>query len=133
MKSERFYCKSCKSFFDKPKFCEERHGLDSPPYEKIAICARCGGDDFVKHNNFVEKIEVAEKILSALMYLNRYCNALSDIYGISLKNDELNCSVEIMVEAISEMFNFLDNDDERQLFKFCSEGELQRILIRLKG
>ncbi len=133
MKSERFYCKSCKSFFDEPKFCEERHGLDSPPYEKVAICARCGGDDFVQHNSFVEKIEVAEKILSALMYLNKYCNALKDIYGISLKNDELNCSVEMMVEAICEMFDFLDNDGERQLFRLCSEGELQRILIRLKG
>ncbi len=133
MKSERFYCKSCKSFFDEPKFCEERHGLDSPPYERVAVCARCGGDNFVKHNNFVEKIEVAEKILSVLMYLNKYCNALRDIYGILLKNYELDSCVEIMAEVISEMFDFLDNDDQRQLFEICTEGELQRILIRLKG
>lgn len=133
MKSERFYCKGCKSFFDEPRYCEEKHGFDNPPYERVAVCVRCGDNNFVKHNSVVEKIEVAEKILSAVMYMNKYCNALMDIYGASLKNTELDNSLEIMVEAIIEMFDFLDNDDARQLFKMCSEGELQRILIRLKG
>lgn len=133
MKSKRFYCKDCNKFFDEPMFYEERHGLDNPPYERIAVCARCGGDNFMRHNSFIEKIEVAEKILPAIMHLNLFIDALRDIFGNKIDNLDLNNASALMVEAISEMFDYLDNDVERQIIDMCSEGELKRILIRLKG
>ena len=133
MKNKKFYCKDCKRFFDNPIFLVEKHGLDCPPYERMAVCINCGSSNFVIHKNFIEKIDVAERILPVVMYLNRYCNALEDIYGSSIRNEELNASIENIVEAISEMFEFLDNDVDREIFKMSSESELQRILMRLKG
>lgn len=133
MKIEKYYCKDCNKFFDNLNFREEKHGLDYPPYERIAVCTNCGSNNFVIHKNFIEKIDVAEIILPVAMYLNRYCNALKDIYGGSIKNEELNTSVEIIVEAIGEMFEFIDNDVDREIFKMSSENELQGILMRLKG
>ena len=133
MKINKYFCKDCYKFFDNPNYSDEKHGLDSPPYERIPICTNCGSSNFVIHKNFIEKIDVAEIILPVAMYLNRYCNALKDIYGGSIRNEELSTSVEIIVEAISEMFEFLDNDVDREILKMSSESELQRILMRLKG
>ena len=133
MKRERFYCKECKRFFDKVKILEERHGLDNPPYERIAVCEVCGSDNFVKHNALVEKIEVVEKILPVVMYLNRYCNALKDIYGLGFRVVDVEDSLEIIIEAMGEMFECFDYVDLKKMFNACSENDIKKILMRLKG
>lgn len=38
-----YTCLDCGRDFDEPKHWEERHGLDSPPYEHFSGCPYCGG------------------------------------------------------------------------------------------
>jgi hypothetical protein len=38
-----YTCLDCGETFDEPKKWIERHGLDSPPYEKFSGCPFCGG------------------------------------------------------------------------------------------
>jgi DNA-directed RNA polymerase subunit RPC12/RpoP len=42
-----YLCLDCDRTFEEPHYYEETHGLDSPPYETLSECPRCGG-------NFVE-------------------------------------------------------------------------------
>lgn len=39
----RYECHVCGRKFETPDFVEEKHGLDSPPYEKMAVCPYCHG------------------------------------------------------------------------------------------
>ena len=38
-----YTCLDCGATFDEPKRWEERHGLDTPPYEQWSGCPFCGG------------------------------------------------------------------------------------------
>lgn len=38
-----FVCIECGRLFDEPQYWEEKHGLDTPPYEKMSGCQFCGG------------------------------------------------------------------------------------------
>ncbi len=38
-----FYCEECYFTFTKPRVYVERHGLSSPPFEKVFACPKCGG------------------------------------------------------------------------------------------
>ena len=40
-----YNCKDSKRRFENFKVIIERHGLDSAPYQKIAVCPICGGTD----------------------------------------------------------------------------------------
>lgn len=133
MNNEKFFCRGCGKTFDIPKFYDERHGLDAPPYERVAVCPGCNGDDFLKHNAVVEKEEVAEKLLPAIMRLNRYAISLKDVFGPGIKNIDFSDGVEMMVELISEMFCFIDVDVQRKIFEMNSEKDAQKILMYLKG
>lgn len=50
----QFICKDCKVSFEDPSEHLEKHGLDSPPYEKFATCPSCGS------TNFAEAVECAK-------------------------------------------------------------------------
>lgn len=39
----RFQCHECDRRFEEPDWVVERHGLDTPPYEKVAVCPYCHG------------------------------------------------------------------------------------------
>lgn len=47
-----YRCESCRSLFDEDEFdfVTETHGLDSPPYENIAVCPHCGADFYTEVN-----------------------------------------------------------------------------------
>lgn len=36
-------CTECGRTFERPQEAVEKHGLDTPPYEKISMCPYCGG------------------------------------------------------------------------------------------
>lgn len=38
-----FVCIECGRLFEEPQYWEERHGLDTPPYESLSGCPYCGG------------------------------------------------------------------------------------------
>lgn len=39
-----YICLECGYIFDSPKIYSEKHGLDTPPFEQIEGCPKCGGD-----------------------------------------------------------------------------------------
>ncbi len=39
----KYTCLDCGITFDEPTQWEERHGLNTPPYEKFSGCPACGG------------------------------------------------------------------------------------------
>lgn len=39
----RYECHRCEKRFEEPDFVTEKHGLDTPPYEKVAVCPYCHG------------------------------------------------------------------------------------------
>lgn len=43
-----YRCESCGCEFaeDEFDFVIETHGLDTPPYERIAVCPSCGSDNY---------------------------------------------------------------------------------------
>ncbi len=45
-----YQCQYCGCVFDEDEFdfVVETHGLDTPPYEKIAVCPMCGADDYTE-------------------------------------------------------------------------------------
>lgn len=133
MKNEKFFCKGCSRLFDAPKNYDEKHGLDEPPYERVAVCPVCRSDDFLKFDTVIEKIEVAEKLLPAVMHLNRYINVLKDIFGADIKNTDLADGAETVVELLNEAFDFMDVDMQRKIFEMKSENDVNKILMYLKG
>jgi hypothetical protein len=38
-------CLDCGAAFEQAREVVERHGLDTPPYERLLVCPRCGGAD----------------------------------------------------------------------------------------
>lgn len=38
-----YVCLDCQKIFDDPEYWEEKHNLDTPPYEKLSGCPYCGG------------------------------------------------------------------------------------------
>ena len=42
-KEAAFLCCECNLIFDEPKVWTNKHGLDTPPYERYAGCPVCGG------------------------------------------------------------------------------------------
>ena len=41
-----YYCKNCKSKFEKPDNILETHGLSAPPFEVFYICPFCRSENF---------------------------------------------------------------------------------------
>lgn len=128
--SERFFCRDCNRYFDNPKFYEETHGLDSPPYERISICPYCESDNFTEFDIFIEKYEVAEKILPAIMQLNRYINAIKDVYGFEAKNSNLEDLQDDLIDMLCDMFDCFDYDFKNELLDMCTRYDLEKIMMR---
>lgn len=133
MRSERFFCKKCHKFFDTPKLYYEKHGLDCPPYEAVAICPMCKSSDFCTFDFLIEKIEIAEKLLFAIMYFNRFSDSLTDVFGNGITNGDFSNGLEIINEAVSEMFDFLDTKMQKKILIMNNNKELNAILTYLKG
>lgn len=37
-----YFCEECENYFEQCDFVEERHNLDTPPYEQVRVCPVCG-------------------------------------------------------------------------------------------
>lgn len=133
MKAERFFCKKCHRLFEKAKIYDEKHGLDAPPYERIAVCPICNGDDFLEHNTVIEKNEVAEKILPAIAAFNRFEKGLNNLLGNNAMNEDFKEGLGLITELISEMFCFIDSDVEKKFLRMESERDVDTVLLYLKG
>ena len=56
-----YYCTDCKKKFFDPKIYFERHGLTTPPYEKIMLCPYCESEDIAYIEAF--KIDFRQGLL----------------------------------------------------------------------
>lgn len=119
--------------FDELYFNNEKHGLACPPYERIAVCSKCGGTEFERFNTFVEKSDVLEKVLPALAALNRLDGELKDVFGSGSSNENLAEGLGLINELVSEMFTFIDVSTQRKILKMVSEKDVDSIWIYLKG
>ena len=45
--SRMYKCADCLKSFSEPEYFEERHGLDTPPYERFACCPGCKSTDLM--------------------------------------------------------------------------------------
>lgn len=133
MIKQTFRCNNCQKNFKMPKILYEKHNLDTPPYEKLAVCPKCGSTDFGSFDSAVEKIEVAEKLLTSVAAFNRYFDSIKDIFGSSCKNEDFNEGYEILTEFISEMFSFITVEKEREILNLSDQNDIQGILLYLKG
>ena len=130
---EEFFCNTCNNHFKMPKFYYEKRGFCYPPYERVAVCPICSGDDFTRMETSIEKIEVAERILYVILLLNRFTEQLEHIFGAKFRNSDLYNSVEILAEFMAEMFDYLDNDLQKQILNLNCEKSMDKIFMSLRG
>lgn len=133
MRNKKFFCSGCERIFDTPEYYDECHGLDSPPYERVAICPECRSDDFISFDTVTYKDEVVEKVLPAIAALNRLSGNLSDIFGNSMDNNDLNEGLGLLTELVCEMFYFMDVDIEKRLMNMSTDNDVDKLLMCLKG
>lgn len=128
-----YRCNECKKIFNIASSYEEKHGLDTPPYERIAVCPLCGAGDFDEYNITVEKIDIAEKLLPAIAALNRYWANIRDIYGEKSANSDFYEGISVLIEFMSELFPFISVETEKQISNMRTGNETERILLYLRG
>ena len=128
-----YRCNNCGKVFSTPQIYYETHNLDSPPYERVAVCPHCKSGDFRLFDTFVEKIDVVEKVLRAIAALNRYRDSLKDIFGPDCDNADFCESFGEITELISELFDFIPIEIEKRILNAHSAKEIERILSYLKG
>lgn len=128
--SERFFCRECNRFFDNPHYYEETHGLDSPPYERVSICPYCESDDFVGFDVFIEKYEVAEKLLPAVMKLNIFISSLKDVFGLANMSSDLDDAQGELIDMLCDAFDCFEYDFRDELLDMCTEYDLEKVMMR---
>lgn len=128
-----FKCLDCKHEFDTPDTYEERHGLDTPPYESVAICPECKSTEFTEWESAVEKSEVTHTIVNALAALNRLHNNIDDIFN-GFKNDDIELAQGLLSEFIIEMYDeFIPSSVSNSLLKATTKLDVDRIILKLEG
>ena len=106
MRNKKFFCFGCDRVFDTPEYYDESHGLDSPPYERVATCPECMSDDFITFDTVTYKDDVVEKVIPAIAALNRLSDNLNDVFGNKMNNDDLSEGLGLLTELVCEMFYF---------------------------
>ncbi len=133
MRNKKFFCLGCDRVFDTPEYYDESHGLDSPPYERVATCPECRSDDFITFDTVTYKDDVVEKVIPAIAALNRLSDNLNDVFGNKMNNDDLSEGLGLLTELVCEMFYFMDVDIEKRLMNMSTDNDVDKILMYLKG
>lgn len=123
-----FRCDNCKRSFERAQIIEETHGLDCPPYEKVAVCPYCESTDFNEFNPMVEKIAVAEKLLEIIAGLNRYTASLHDLYGTGVSNDDLEGAIGTAADYVSDLYEFLPSAVDNAIIRVSGVNDVRKIL-----
>ncbi|MDO4608676.1 MAG: hypothetical protein Q4B40_05750 [Clostridia bacterium] len=133
MINTKFICKKCNKHFYLPDFYEENHELDSPPYERVSICPNCKSSNFIQCDALIEKTEVAERLLDAILLFNCFINEVKSVFGSNFKNENLFDGVGTLTDLICEMFEYLPQSIEQKILNLDKQKELEVILLYLKG
>lgn len=133
MINNRYICNDCGKIFKTPLFYEETHGLRYPPYERIAVCPKCRGGDFLEYETFVEKTDVAERVLTAICRLNNFSDEIKDVFGRDCENPNFCDAANELYELITDTFDFMAIDVKRKILNLKTDNEVKTILKYLKG
>lgn len=133
MSNTNFRCNVCNKNFKVPAFYYEKHGLDTPPYEEVAICPICMASDFCEFETQTEKIDIAEELLNVVVSLNKYINSLKCVFGNRFENKDFSDGYERIIEIICDMFTFMNVEKQRELFKISGENDAEKFLLYLRG
>lgn len=133
MINKRYRCNDCNKFFDDAFYYNETHGLDNPPYERVSVCPHCKSGNFLAFDFNIEKLEVAQKLLSCISSINRYVIKLGDMYGPHCKNEDLQYTADCLCEFINEMFSFASSSIEKKILGCSTYSDEEMILSYLKG
>ena len=128
-----YFCVDCERYFEERKFYYETHGLDTPPYERVRICPNCGSDNYYYFETTVEKTEIIENLLCAIMKINRLSDGICNLFGCDAANEDLAETFGILQEMVEDMFDFMDVSVQKKLLNLKDENTLQEILDYLKG
>lgn len=128
-----FRCHDCNKTFSEPNFYEESHGLDAPPYERVAICPHCESTEFDEWEPNVEKSEVASTLVYAIAALNHLNNNIDDVFN-SFKNDDLEKAQSLLLEFVEELYDdFIPSSISKDLLNATTQNDIDRIMLRLEG
>lgn len=128
-----FRCHDCNETFGEPKFYEESHGLDAPPYERVAICPHCESTEFDEWQPNIEKIEAARTLVNMLAALNRLKNSIEDVFGKCIENEDLEFATQLGVEFIEEMYDgFITSKTVDDLYDITTSYDVERIMLQIK-
>lgn len=129
-----FKCKDCgREFYDFSTY-QETHGLDSGPYEDVAVCPECSSDDFTEWEPDIEKIEVASALVDVIVTLNHLHSELSDLFGKNFENEDLENARSISIEIIEEMYgDFISSATSKLLQNGTTDNDAEKILLKLEG
>ncbi len=114
-----------------PRLHQERHLLDTPPYERVEVCPFCGAGDFFEFDFYVEKSEVAICLLPIITELNRYVADLKGLFGEGCDSRVLSNCIARLAELLFELFDYIPVSLERRILKCDSNSECESILMRL--
>lgn len=128
-----FRCNTCEKAFNSPEFYEEAHGLDAPPYERVAVCPVCNSSDFILFERDIEKIAVAERLLPVVAAFNRYFEDIKDVFGVASVNNDFSEGYEMLTEFINEIFSFITVEKQREILKMNTQNDTQKVFLYLKG
>ncbi len=133
MLADSFRCNDCNAFFKNADFYDEKHGLNNPPFEKIPICPRCKSSNFTSFNLKMDKFDICEKLLPAIARINAGISQIKDVFGQKSNNENIEDGVAMLIQLLSEMFDFLSVDIERKIFACITEKDVERLFYYLKG
>lgn len=128
-----FRCNDCNKFFSETQFYDEKHGLDNPPFERLAVCPICGSSNFAAIDFKIDKFEISEKILPAIALINSGINQIRDVFGQKSANSNLDGGIAMLNELMIDMFSFISGDIERKILSCTTEKDVERIFLYLKG
>ena len=118
--------------FGEVALLEETHGLDCPPYERIAVCPHCRSTDFVEYNPSIERLDVAAALLPALACLNRYWDSIVDMYGPGAENDDFKSGTSIINDFLSEAFEYMPDTFIDAAVNVRGDEDVQRLISYLE-
>ena len=128
-----FKCTDCKHEFDTADVYEEHHGLDTPPYERIAVCPKCQSTEFVEWEPCIEKIEAARTLIYALTSLNRLQDNINDVFT-GFANEELENAQGLLFDFIIELYDdFISNTVSKKIIKASTKNDAELIMLELEG
>lgn len=108
-----FRCLECGKGFKEPLKVEERHGLESPPFEESYVCPSCKGSaykPFIKDE--ISRREMLDSLIDIMRHLNEFEYAVCDTFSETALDDT---GVDYARSDLYDLLLKVAGDDEFEL------------------